>query len=62
MTEYIYAWGNNEKRAELKGRKCVVLARLKMNSVLVEFENGQQEVISRNALRKAKQPTTGEGE
>jgi len=61
MTEYIYAWGNNEKRAELKGRKCVVLARLKMNSVLVEFENGQQEVISRNALRKAKATNNGRG-
>lgn len=50
---YIYNWANNEKRKTLKGRKCKVLARGKMNSCLIEFENGQQECISRNALRKA---------
>ena len=50
--KYLYTWGNNEKRATLKGRKCRVIARGKMNSALVEFEGGQREVISRNALRK----------
>jgi len=50
--EYIYTWGNNTKRATLKGRKCRVLQRLTLNSAVVEFENGQREVISRNALRK----------
>lgn len=50
--KYKYMWGNNPKRKELKGRKCSVLARGKMNSCLVEFENGQREIISRNALRK----------
>lgn len=50
--QYRYAWGNNEKRATLRDRICTVLHRGKMNSALVEFENGQREVVSRNALRK----------
>ena len=50
---YIYTWGSNPKRATLKGRKCKVVARLALNSCIVEFENGQREVISRNALSKA---------
>lgn len=45
-------WGN--KRAMLYKRKCRVLARGAMNSALVEFESGQREVISRNAIRKVK--------
>lgn len=49
---YIYTWGNNEKRKTLRGRKCKVLYRGKMNSCLVEFENGQRECVSRNSLRK----------
>ena len=49
---YIYTWGNNPKRATLKGRKCRVLARLALNSCVVQFENGQKEVVSRNALKR----------
>jgi len=49
---YFYSWRNNEKRATLYGRACRVLARGKMNSCAVEFENGQLEIISRHALRK----------
>lgn len=49
---YIYRWKNNPKRATLCGRKCRVLVRGAMNSALVEFEDGQREVISRNALRR----------
>ena len=52
MIFYRYTWGNNEKRTMLKGKKCRVIARGKMNSALVEFEGGQREVISRNALRR----------
>jgi hypothetical protein len=52
--EYYYAWGNNPKRETMKNKRCRVLVRGKMNSVLVEFDNGQTEVISRNALRKDK--------
>lgn len=55
MTLYRYGWRNNSKRATLHGRVCRVVCRGKMNSALVEFtDNGQREVISRNALRKLK--------
>jgi len=47
-----YTWGNNEKRKALKEKRFKVLALGKMNSALVEFEDGTREVISRNALRK----------
>ena len=49
---YYFAWKNNPKRATLYKRELKVLARGAMNSALVEFENGQREVISRNALRR----------
>lgn len=52
---YVYSWANNPKRKELKNRECVVICRGKMNSCLVKFiDNNQMEVISRNAIRKAK--------
>lgn len=50
---YIYGWKNNQKRQTLYRRKCRVLARGGMNSALVEFEDGQKEIISRNALRRS---------
>jgi len=46
---YRYAWN----RMDRKGQRCAVLVRGKMNSCLVEFEDGFQAVTSRNALRKA---------
>ena len=51
---YYFTFGNNEKRATMKGRACRILARGTQNSRLVEFEDGQREVISGNALRKRK--------
>ena len=51
---YIYRWRNNVKRAEMHGRRFRILARLRMNSALVEFEDGRREVISRNAIKKVK--------
>src|SRR3989304_2349020 len=51
---YFYAWRNNAKRATLYGRRCRILSRMTKNSVCVEFEDGQREVVSRNAVRKAK--------
>jgi hypothetical protein len=54
--KYIYAWGNNSIRADLKGKKCVVVTMgSRMFSVLVEFENGTRVITSRRALRKAKE-------
>lgn len=52
---YVYVWKNNEKRAGLYGRRCRVIARGRMNSVLIEFEDGQREVVSRYALRRAEE-------
>lgn len=51
---YVYAWGNNPRRAELKGRRCVVEARGSMRSVLVRFlDNGERVVTSARAVRRA---------
>jgi hypothetical protein len=49
----VYAWGNNPRRAELKGRRCVVEATgRRMNSVLIRFlDTGERVVTSRRALR-----------
>ena len=50
---YVFGWGNNPRRATMKGRKCRILQRMTQNSAAVEFvDNGQIEVISRNALRR----------
>ena len=47
--KYRYAWN----RMGRKGQICTVLCRGKMNSCLVEFDDGYRAVTSRNALRKA---------
>lgn len=39
-----------------KGQRCRVLARGKMNSALLEFEDGFRVVTSRNGLRRADRP------
>ncbi|MFH2076581.1 MAG: hypothetical protein ABIJ57_14760 [Pseudomonadota bacterium] len=49
---YRYVWKNNSKRKTLYGRLCTVIYRGRPNSALVEFENGQREIISRNAIRR----------
>jgi hypothetical protein len=49
---YKYIWGNNEKRKTLQGRVCNVIARGSKNSVLIEFEDGQKEIVSRYSIRK----------
>ncbi|KKL88147.1 hypothetical protein LCGC14_1927640 [marine sediment metagenome] len=50
---YVYRWGTNAKQSAMKGRICRVTARGKLNSCAVVFlDDGQQEIISRNALRK----------
>ena len=42
-----YRWGNNSKRVTMKGRECKVIARGRMNSICIEFGNGQREIVSR---------------
>lgn len=50
---YVYSWKNNEKRLFLYGRTCLVVKWHKSNTCVVEFQNGQRETVSRNALKKA---------
>ncbi len=45
-------WPDNPKRASLFGRLCRIIASGRMRSALVEFENGQREIIDRYALRR----------
>lgn len=49
---YVYAWKNNSVRASFYGLRCLVVARGKMNSCLLRFEDGRYLVTSRNAIRK----------
>jgi len=50
---HIYVWENNPKRASLKDRYCFIKAKTKNQSTLVvEFEDGQTEVINRRSIRK----------
>ncbi len=52
---YVYSWGprgNMPGAMSRKGQYCRVIARGGMNTALIEFNDGFQAVISRNALRK----------
>lgn len=51
---YVYRFKNNAKRQTMFGRTCAILGRFRrMNSVWIEFtDNGQQEIVSGNAIRK----------
>jgi len=49
---YVYAWGNNARRAALKGRRCVIEARGAMGTVLVRFlDTGERVTTSFRAVR-----------
>ena len=52
--DHVYVWKNNEKRATMAGRRCRVVARGRMNSIVIRFEDGQIECVSRYAVRKVK--------
>jgi hypothetical protein len=52
--KYYYAWKNNSKRETMYKRACRVIARGAMNSCMVEFEDGQREIVSRNAVKVRK--------
>lgn len=47
-------WWWRRKLPERKGQRCRVLARGKMNSAMVEFEDGFKVITSRNAIRKSR--------
>jgi hypothetical protein len=51
---YPYIWRVKSRLPERKGTLCRVLARGKMNSALVEFEDGYKVITSRNYFRKVK--------
>ena len=52
--QYVYTWRVSAMRTlNRKGERCRVLVRGKMNSALIEFEDGFRAVVSRNALRRA---------
>jgi len=48
---YPFVWWWKSHLPERKGQRCAVLVRGNMNSVLVEFEDGQRVVTSRFAVR-----------
>ena len=53
-TVYTYAWRNNERRAALFGRRCVIEAQGALGTVLVRFLDTRERVTtSRRALRRA---------
>lgn len=53
-TETIYLWRVKTKLPERFGQRCKVLARGKMNSCLVQFEDGFKVLTSRNYVRREK--------
>lgn len=57
MTDYPYKWFWRKKLGERKDQPCRVLIRApRMNSILVEFEDGYKVVTSRYAVRLRAQP------
>lgn len=57
MSEWKYIWfwrASWWRPIDRKGQRCRVLVRSKMNSCLVEFEDGFKVVTSRNALRRGR--------
>jgi hypothetical protein len=49
---HYYAWANNTKRCGMVYRPCRIVARGRMNSVMIEFRDGTREIVSRRALRR----------
>lgn len=54
MPDYPYYWRVRTRLPERFGQRLRVLARGKMNSRLVEFEDGAQFITSGNYYRKVK--------
>lgn len=63
MTAFPYTWawhpkpgwdrGTPPRTLDRKGQRCRVLARGRMNSALLEFEDGHRVVTSRSGVRRA---------
>lgn len=52
MSDYVYGWGNNERRRQLQGRRCRIVARGSMRTVLVQFDDGDKVTTSIRALKR----------
>lgn len=50
--DFNYIWFWKKKLPDRKNDKCRVIARGKLNSILIEFEDGFKVVTSRYAVRK----------
>lgn len=53
MTSFPYVWHWRTKMPERHGSRCRIVERGKLNSIMVEFEDGVRVVTSRFAVRKA---------
>lgn len=51
-----YVWYWRSKLPERKGQPCRVIARGKLNSIMVEFDDGVRVVTGRYAVRRKKAP------
>jgi hypothetical protein len=47
---HFYRW--KKYRPDLYGKPCRVLARGKLNSLMIEFADGERHIVSRYAVRK----------
>jgi len=49
---YDHTWYWRKNLPERKGQRCRIVARGKMNSIEIEFEDGVHHIVSRYAVRK----------
>jgi hypothetical protein len=60
IKQWTHTWRWKKRLPERFGQLCRVLATGRLNSVLVEFENGTKVITSRYAVRKKNEfPRTG---
>lgn len=53
MNAFDHVWRLRVRLPERHGTRCRVLARGRMNSIEIEFEDGVHHIVSRYAVRKA---------
>lgn len=53
MSRWTHVWFWRKRLPERKGQLCRIIERGRMNSIMVEFEDGFRVVTSRFAVRKA---------
>ncbi|MBU6167319.1 MAG: hypothetical protein KGQ52_14495 [Alphaproteobacteria bacterium] len=52
MTAATHFWRVRATLAERFGQPCRVISRGRMNSVLVEFDDGTRHIVNRHAIRR----------